>query len=120
MGDKIVNSVNLCCQPVVFPRLSLLIVLSLFQPITVPPYPFSIIAIGNPGCGKSAALNYLAQRNPVAFKSGISIGSGLTSVLDECTVGNITYKDTPGLNDICMIKKAGEEISKALKVRDFT
>lgn len=76
--------------------------------------PFTIIAIGNPGCGKSTTLNYLAQK--VVFKSGIAIGSGLTSILDECTVGNITFKDTPGLNDTSKIKEAGKEISKALKI----
>ena len=88
--------------------------------------PFSIIAIGNPGSGKSTTLNYLAQK--FVFKSGPSIGSGLTYKLDEeevrvtCSNGKtvqITFYDTPGLNDAGKRVAAGEAISKALKVRNF-
>ena len=41
----------------------------------------SIIGIGNPGAGKSTFLNGLARE--ILFKSGISIGNGLTYQLDE-------------------------------------
>ena len=87
--------------------------------------PFSIIAIGNPGSGKSTTLNYLAQK--FVFKSGPSIGSGLTYKLDEeevrvtCSNGKtvqITFYDTPGLNDAGKRVAAGEAISTALKVRN--
>ena len=49
------------------------------------------------------------------FKSGNSIGKGLTYQLDQKTVGNVTYCDTPGLSDVSMRKQAGEAISKLLK-----
>ena len=87
--------------------------------------PFSIIAIGNPGCGKSTTLNYLAQQ--VLFKSGPSVGTGFTYQMDKKTVSltingetaKITFCDTPGLNDGRKREAAGEAISKALKVRNF-
>lgn len=75
----------------------------------------TIIAIGNPGSGKSTTLNYLAQQKPVLFKSGVSYGSGMTYALDSKEVNGITYCDTPGLNDPALRKPAGEAISKALK-----
>jgi len=74
---------------------------------------FSIIAIGNPGAGKSTTLNYLAQE--VVFKSGVAIGSGLTFEFDKRTVNNITYCDTPGLNDAGKREAAGKAITEALK-----
>ena len=49
------------------------------------------------------------------FKSGISIGSGLTSELDTMNINGITYMDTPGLDDISKRKQASEAITKALK-----
>ena len=88
-----------------------------------PMEPFSVIAIGNPGSGKSTTLNYLAQK--VVFRSGPSIGSGLTYQLDTETVPlackngkkvQVTFCDTPGLNDARKRIAAGEAISKALKV----
>ena len=84
-----------------------------------------IIAIGNPGCGKSTTLNYLAKQ--VLFKSGPSIGTGLTYKLDKKAtsvkmngeMAQITFCDTPGLNDARKRKAAGEAISEALKVRNL-
>jgi len=73
----------------------------------------SIIAIGNPGCGKSTTLNYLAQQK--VFQSGVSYGSGMTGALDVQEVNGITYCDTPGLNDAGKRKAAGKAISEALK-----
>ena len=85
-----------------------------------------VIAIGNPGCGKSTTLNYLAQQDPVLFKSGPSIGTGITYELDEKhaslkingKMAQITFCDTPGLNDAGKRVAAGEAISTALKVRN--
>ena len=84
-----------------------------------------IIAIGNPGCGKSTTLNYLAKK--VLFKSGPSVGTGLTYKLDKKKtsveingeMAQITFCDTPGLNDAGKRVAAGEAISEALKVRNF-
>ena len=72
------------------------------------------IMVGNPGVGKSTILNALIQA--YKFKTGISLGKGLTSVLDRQTdeFGNILI-DTPGLADIKMRKQASVEIVKALK-----
>ena len=84
--------------------------------------PVSIIAIGNPGSGKSTVLNYLAQK--VMFNSGLSYGTGMTDVLDlkEVTlemengqIVNIIFCDTPGLNDAGKREAAGKAISTALK-----
>ena len=85
-----------------------------------------IIAVGNPGCGKSTTLNYLAKQ--VLFKSGPSIGTGLTYELDKKAtsvkmkngeMAQITFCDTPGLNDAGKRVAAGEAISEVLKVRNF-
>jgi len=51
----------------------------------------------------------------VVFKSGTSIGAGLTYELNKETVDNITYCDTPGLNDAKKREAAGKAITKALK-----
>jgi len=74
----------------------------------------SKIAIGNPGAGKSTTLNYLAGE--LLFTSGVSFGSGLTSMLDEKEnkAGRV-FMDTPGLSDRMLRVKAGKAISKALK-----
>ena len=76
--------------------------------------PTRVIFIGNPGTGKSTLLNILCDHDH--FKGGPAIGTGLTTVKDEFTVGDITYIDTPGLNDIDEAKRtrACEEITTAL------
>jgi len=76
----------------------------------------SYIFVGNPGAGKSTLLNAFLGR--VAFKSGVSLGSGLTKILQEeyNESGNIRYIDTPGLSDIKYRKQAAEEIKKALQI----
>lgn len=74
---------------------------------------FSIMAVGNPGAGKSTLLNYLACE--VLFKSGRSIGKGLTYCLDIKESKRGRFIDTPGLADRFLRKKAGEAISEALK-----
>ena len=53
-----------------------------------------IIAVGNPGAGKSSVLNSLSGEN--LFKSGLSIGKGLTYQLDERVNENGHFLDTPG------------------------
>jgi len=71
------------------------------------------MAVGNPGAGKSTLLNYLACE--VLFKSGRSIGKGLTYCLDIKESKRGRFIDTPGLADRVLRKKAGEAISQALK-----
>ena len=72
-----------------------------------------IITIGNPGSGKSTLLNTMLRQ--IHFKSGSSIGSGLTFKLDEFTKDGVTYMDTPGLSDIDKRKQAAAAITEALK-----
>ena len=69
--------------------------------------------IGNPGVGKSTLVNCLAQK--VLFKSGVSIGSGMTYQMERQEHDGIVYMDTPGLADMKMRKAAAEAITKALK-----
>ena len=69
--------------------------------------------MGNPGVGKSTILNSVAGK--YVFKSGVSIGRGMTYELQQVTVGNVTYCDTPGLSDIKLRKEAGQAISSLLK-----
>ena len=71
------------------------------------------IFIGNPGAGKSTLANCVARK--LLFKSGVSIGQGLTFQLDIKKHDGITYIDTPGLADYKMRKEAAKEIVKALK-----
>jgi len=72
-----------------------------------------ILFVGNPGAGKSTLLNGII--NKVAFKSGTSAGSGLTTVFQFCKEGNINYGDTPGLDDVKNRIAAAQEITKALQ-----
>lgn len=76
--------------------------------------PLGITLIGNPGSGKSTILNGIARKS--VFRSGISLGSGLTTSLQEhvCDYLPLHLYDTPGLADIEKKKKAGEEIDKVL------
>ena len=74
----------------------------------------AIIAVGNPGAGKSTTLNYLAGE--VLFKSGDSFGGGLTSELNVGVSRDFEiFYDTPGLADLTLRKAAGKAISKALR-----
>ena len=72
-----------------------------------------IIVIGNPGAGKSTILNGLAGE--ILFKSGISIGDGMTYQLDERENERGTFFDTPGLADNTLREAAGNAISTALR-----
>ena len=77
-------------------------------------YPFKIIAVGNPGSGKSTILNCLASE--ILFTSGISIdGTGLTFELVYKKNKNGEFFDTPGLADREKREAAGKAISKGLQ-----
>ena len=76
-------------------------------------YDFSLIAIGNPGAGKSTVLNAVARE--ILFQSGISYGNGLTYELDKRTNDQGTFFDTPGLADDTYREAAGQAISTALR-----
>ena len=68
----------------------------------------SIVAIGNPGAGKSTILNGIA--GAILFKSGISFGEGLTYQLDEKENSRGKFLDTPGLADNARREEAGKAI----------
>ena len=75
-----------------------------------------IIAIGIPGVGKSAFLNSLAEE--VLFKSGVSVGKGMTSKIDEKENNNGHFLNLDLNLDLCdkeLRKKVRETISKGLK-----
>ena len=69
--------------------------------------------IGNPGTGKSTLANCIARS--LLFKSGLKFGDGMTFQLDMKKCNEVTYLDTPGLDDIKLRKQAAAAITKALK-----
>ncbi|PXF48428.1 hypothetical protein BWQ96_01888 [Gracilariopsis chorda] len=75
--------------------------------------PTRVIVIGNPGVGKSTIQNTLLQKT--VFESGISLGGGLTKSTATCTKGDLTFVDTPGLDDLYNRRTAAKEISAALR-----
>ena len=73
-----------------------------------------LLAIGNPGTGKSTALNCYA--GAVLFVAAPSTtGFGVTYQLDINEHDGKRYLDTPGLSDLVMRQKAAEAIDKALQ-----
>ena len=72
------------------------------------------IFVGNPGVGKSTLLKSFPKAP--SFQSGISIGQGLTQVLQLAEIAPGEYiADTPGLYDFFRRKEAAREIEKVLK-----
>merc|ERR1712217_380034 len=78
----------------------------------------NLIFCGNPGAGKSTLLNGLVGK--VEFKSGVSVGKGLTFQFDKCQCADgLTYMDTPGLSDVKLRKQAADAIAQALRSGGF-
>lgn len=72
----------------------------------------NMVMTGNPGVGKSTIANTLIGH--VEFQSGVYVERGANSVLQTYTAGDITYADTPGLDDVETRKRAALEISRAV------
>ncbi len=75
----------------------------------------TILLIGNPGVGKSTLSMGNGLLKKSEFKSGVSLGSGMTKILQVVDELENCYTDTPGLSDTKMRKQAAVEIEKALK-----
>ncbi|KAI9201925.1 uncharacterized protein BJ171DRAFT_629264 [Polychytrium aggregatum] len=72
-----------------------------------------ILFVGNPGTGKSTMANSLIGQ--VAFRSDVSIGTGVTTRLDSHTIRDgTTFLDTPGLDDIQRREQAAAQIKEGL------
>jgi len=78
-----------------------------------------IVLAGNPGVGKSTILNSLTGSTTAVFKSGVSIGTVMTTVLQKHETDAYVLGDTPGLQDIETKKKAAEEIVKLFRSVKF-
>ena len=72
-----------------------------------------VLFVGNTGSGKSTLLNSIIGK--VVFKSGFSLGNGITAVLQWEYFQGVEYGDTPGLSDVRTRKQAASEINKALQ-----
>lgn len=72
----------------------------------------NFIFLGNPGTGKSTMLNGITDTNK--FQSGVSVGEGLTKVLQCVTIGDVNFYDSPGLADVAIKKEAAVEIQVVL------
>lgn len=70
------------------------------------------IFLGNPGTGKSTMLNGITDTTK--FQSGVSVGRGLTKVLQCLTIGDVKFFDSPGLADVAIKKEAAVEIQGVL------
>ena len=73
----------------------------------------SIIAIGNPGRGKSTLLNCFAGDN--YFESGACTRGGLTVSTNEKEIDGITYIDNPGIADQKIREEAFRGITASLR-----
>jgi len=79
--------------------------------------PKSVIFVGNPGVGKSALLNGYIGKGDIHFKSGVSMGNGMTSDLDHFVdaKSGVQFFDTPGLADPVLRDRAVHAIGAGLR-----
>jgi len=80
--------------------------------------PTKLIAVGNPGAGKSSFGNCLLQETPPPFKAGVSeTGGGVTTEKQEASSDEWRYVDVPGLADPHpeLREKAATEVTAGLK-----
>ncbi|TMW59737.1 hypothetical protein Poli38472_004806 [Pythium oligandrum] len=85
-------------------------------PVAAPPATdegTKIVAIGNPGAGKSFFLNCLMGK--VRFESEISYGGGLTKSASEVLQNGTIYIDTPGIADQMIEKVAARSVTDTLR-----
>jgi GTP-binding protein EngB required for normal cell division len=80
------------------------------RPVRSKPY---VVLAGNPGTGKSTILNGLIGE--YAFKSGVSLGQGMTMALQLFETTDCFYGDTPGLADAKIKEQAAAEIHNLFK-----
>jgi len=72
-----------------------------------------VIFLGNPGSGKSALLNAMA--NKYVAESGLCVGKGLTTKMQIVKIDGFTLIDTPGFADIASEDEVALEIEKSLR-----
>lgn len=72
----------------------------------------ALALIGNPGAGKSTILNGVA--GSAVFKSGLSIGTGLTTEITYHETDRYILCDTPGLDDISRRDEAVRQLDALL------
>jgi GTPase Era involved in 16S rRNA processing len=69
-----------------------------------------IVLAGNPGVGKSTILNSLTGAGTPIFRSGFSVSTGMTTVLQKFETESYVLGDTPGLMDIETKERAAQAI----------
>lgn len=74
----------------------------------------AVLLLGNPGSGKSTLLSTLVGAS--CFRSGISLGAGLTRDVETFEYDGMQFVDTPGLEDVHLRERSGRAIQKALSM----